>query len=157
MLMGAVIYAGELFCAAMAPKSCKDAFLALKIDATEFAPKKRPHSNPTIGAALLFMTTSQRNLGDICSLTPNRLAVAFFDMDANTDILAPAKEAKEVFMIQHEHNPIERMLCLALMIAGFKPCFCMFIQHHQPTFKPAFSLHAGSQSQHHLTNWPRLT
>lgn len=93
----------------MAPKSCMDAFLALKNDAAKSAPKKRPRSDPTSGAALLFMTTSQRNLGDICSIPPDQLAVAFPDMDAITDILAPAKEAKEAFMIKHESNPITGM------------------------------------------------
>jgi hypothetical protein len=129
MLIGAISFAGGLLCAAMAPKSCRDAFLALKNDATKSASKKRPRSDPTSGAALLFMTTSQRNLGDICSPTPDRLAVAFPDMDAITDILAPAKEAKEAFMIQHESNPITGTLGY-LYVAICRACFYILKLNH---------------------------
>jgi hypothetical protein len=114
----------------MAPKSCRDAFLALKNDATKSVSKKRPRSDPTSGATLLFMTTSQRNLGDICSLTSDQLAVTFPNMDAITNILATAKEAKEAFMIQHESNPITGALEYLLSVFVCRACFYISKLNH---------------------------
>lgn len=91
----------------MAPASCADMFAALKRDAAKNAPpKKRSRGDISIGDGLIFMTTSQKSLADICGITPDRCAVAFANMDAISDVLQPAKDSKERFMIRHEQNPI---------------------------------------------------
>jgi hypothetical protein len=91
----------------MASASCAAIFAALKKDAAKAAPaKKCTRADPTSGDGLIFLTTSQRSLGDICSIPPDRLAVAFPNIDSINDLLGPAKEAKEAFMIRNETNPI---------------------------------------------------
>jgi hypothetical protein len=86
--------------------SCAEMFAALKEDALQSVPaRKRSRSNSFLAKAL-FMTTSQKNLGDICGLTPDVLAQCFEDTSAIDDILAPAKAAKERFMLEHESNPV---------------------------------------------------
>jgi hypothetical protein len=81
-------------------------FASLKKDALRSALTKKRSRSDSFLANPLFMTTSQKNLGNIYGLTPDVLAQCFEDMTAIDNILGPAKASKERFMVEYESNPV---------------------------------------------------